>query len=706
MVLRVGEITLFQVIRVVFYLKTKGSVNGIRQDTCLRVAPFEPVMHTLFPHQTGFAMQSKKAKKNTPSVLEIQTLSSSEDNCEVSPRHSFRKDSEQKRRMMLNQYFDEVVTLLTMMGEKSTSKKVDKATILQEAANFVGLYFDLASVLTPSSLIQSGESTKATGGGEGKTVQSSVLENGGILHLLLNAMDAFMMIVSESGRIFYCTELITSLLGHMQSRLVGQNLFDYILEHEAPLLKEQFKPLGDSPCKDLPECPIICYPCREFQCNLKVYSGETGLFPQHHLFQCLSYLRVWKKTTSPDPPSSGEAEVCMSRDPNVQSCILLIAKLPTSPSVVDLPISTNEVNFQFDMRVSREGKIIDVEKQAILVLGYPPSELMGSSFFDYIDPYQLTHLAESIGVIFNKGLGTTTPSRMRSKNGRYLWIISKGYVSYNPWNHKPDHVLLSTRVLGCDQVLSEHKFYRDFKMVPNFHSTEEWYCTEAFPQMKPAFSSSDTDLSKCLASSHQLHPSLVARDTSTISVGTNTSDDTLAMSESLKDVRRELSLKNQELFNLQCRFLEQQQLLEKERNQFYQVTRQVMQCISCPQNVQVAGTQPPLDMMPFETSAKMTAMPGYSQDYSYVVDHGASLSNEFMEPLPEAMLPYQQGRELMGNPHSGGVLELSSSSMPLSSSKPQNNYYMSSTSYKQQSSTHMHAPLLPSQSVSHPPPPS
>ena len=46
--------------------------------------------------------------------------------------------------------------------------------------------------------------------------------------------------------------------------------------------------------------------------------------------------------------------MCMSRDPNVQLCILLIAKLPTSPSVVDLPVSTNEVNFQFDMRVSRE----------------------------------------------------------------------------------------------------------------------------------------------------------------------------------------------------------------------------------------------------------------------------------------------------------------------------------------------------------------
>ena len=459
-------------------------------------------------------------------------------------RADTRKESEQKRRVTESQFFDEVVALLTMSGEKVFPKKMDKVTVLKETTHFIGLYDDLA------------------GGRKGGATQSTCLQYGEVSHLLLNAMDAFMMIVSESGRIFYCTELVTSLLGHMQSRLVGQNLFDYILEREAPLLKEQFKPLGDSPCKDLPECPIICYPCREFQCNLKVYSGETGLYPQHHLFQCLSYLRVWKKRTSPDPPSPDDAEVCVSRDPNVQSCILLIAKLPTSPSVVDLPVSTNEVNFQFDMRVSREGKIIDVEKQATLVLGYLPGELTGVSFFDCIEPNLVTSVGESIAGILSKGCATTIPYRLVSKGGRYLWVVSKGTVSYVPWNGKPDHIVLSTRVLNYNQVLPENRITHCSR---GMHPNEEGVHTTPLLREHPAAEMS-CDSSSSLLCDSSLQPEL-------------------PLSTIHDSIQHELHRKNQELFNLQCRFLEQQQLMEKERNQFYQITRQVMQCITCPQNV-------------------------------------------------------------------------------------------------------------------------
>ena len=453
-------------------------------------------------------------------------------------RADTRKESEQKRRVMESQYFDEIMTLLTMSGEKCFSKKMDKATALRETARFVKLYDDLAS------------------GGrqlEDNLEQSTCLQNGEVFHLLIDAMDAFMMIVSESGRIFYCTELVTSLLGHMQSRLVGQNLFDYVLEQEVPLLMDLFKPQEGHPGKDLPHCPVVSYPHREFQCSLKMYNGETGLFPQHLLFQCLSYLRVWKKrTSSPDPPSPDEADTHVSKDSSIQSCILLIAKLPTSPSVVDLPVSTNEVNFQFDMRVSREGKIIDIEKHAALVLGYLPGELIGMSFFDCIEPYLVASVGESIMGILSKGHATTVPYRMVSKGGRCLWVISKGTVSYIPWNGKPDHIVLSTRVLNYSQVLPENRANHMSRM----HPEKEGLCATLLQQVAAEVAPSQSELPLY----PQIHDSAL----------------------------RELDRKNQELFNLQCRFLEQQQLMEKERNQFYQITRQVMQCMTYPQSVMSA----------------------------------------------------------------------------------------------------------------------
>ena len=449
-------------------------------------------------------------------------------------RADTRKESEQKRRIIEAQYFDEVITLLTMSGEKTFSKKMDKVSVLKETAIFLRLYDDLAD----------GRKQR-----EGNLKQPTCLQNGDLAHLSFDAMDAFLMIVSDSGRIFYCTELVTSLLGHMQARLVEQNIFDYVLEQEVPRMKDLFVPWGH-PCEDPPNSPIVCYPCREFQCNLKMYNGETGFFPQHLLFQCLSYLRVWKKDILPDLPCSpNESDMPVPRDSNIQSCILLVAKLPTSPSVVDLPISTNEVNFQFDMRISREGKIIDIERKATLVLGYLPGELMGSSFFDYIDPCLVTSVGESITGILSNGLATTVPYRIVSKGGRYLWMISNGTVSYIPWNGKPDHILFSTRVLNYSQVLPENRtnHFRGILLE------KDVTCDTHMQQ-------TDTE-APSLAQSEQY---LSAAQTS---------------------IQLELDRKNQELFNLQCRVLEQQQLMEKERNQFYHMTQQVMQSMTYPRTV-------------------------------------------------------------------------------------------------------------------------
>ena len=95
--------------------------------------------------------------------------------------------------------------------------------------------------------------------------------------------------------------------------------------------------------------------------------------------------------------------------------MLLIGKLPTSLTPVDLPIGTNNVNFEFELRVSKEGRIISIDKHAILLIGFSTSEIIGTLFFDYVDPYHLSDVSESISTFAKTGLGTTTPYRLITK---------------------------------------------------------------------------------------------------------------------------------------------------------------------------------------------------------------------------------------------------------------------------------------------------
>ena len=602
----------------------------------------------------------------------------------------------------MNQYYDELVILLSMISERTIPKKMDKASTLHEAVRCLRTYAELTPPGKIPLLKPKGKSKK----GANKVVKDLEIEGlypklvsaGEALQSFLDAHDTFLILVSDSGHILYATELITTLLGHMQTRLVGQNLFDYVLESEKTVLLEMFDP-GDATPSVLapPNGKVLSYPVRSLQCHFKLYTGETGSLTQHLPFICLSYLRRWKDTEEPSsPPMSPFMELNNSAggetesyplpggggggmtNPRQQSYVLLLGKLPTNLTLLDLPLGVNDVDFSFDMRVSKNGNIINIDSHAVLVLGFTISEIVGSHFFDYIDPYHLLDVGERMGDIFTNTRGSTNPYRFHTKGGRYVWLLSKGYLSYNPWNHKPDHILLSSRVLGCDHVVPEFRFFRSRSLLPDVCSSDgELYNPPPLSQTAPSppkspppplwqqsiagsifdtpsilnpllqgdYLSNDTSASS-IPQQHQHHvkPESVSATPLTRQCGaqargrsaTRTPPNTATTAQQqqnrggnmaasvnrppsvmhgaqsqqqlqhsqmaaslppnlLIDFQQEMEKKNNELFDMQRRLLEQQMLMECERNQFYQVAQQVMQCIgtsggsALPPNLRVPG---------------------------------------------------------------------------------------------------------------------
>ena len=598
-----------------------------------------------------------------------------------------RKESEQRRRVLMNQYYDELVILLSMVSERTIPKKMDKASTLHEAVRCLRIYAELTPpgktpLLKPKGKSKKGGSKVAKDLGiEG--LYPHLISSGEALQSFLDAHDTFLILVSDSGHILYATELITALLGHMQTRLVGQNIFDYILESEKALLLDMFDP-GDATPSLLtpPNGKVLSYPVRSLHCHFKLYTGETGSLTQHLPFTCLSYLRRWKDTDEPgSPPMSPFMELNNSGgggenesfplpggggglvNPWQQSYVVLLGKLPTNLTLLDLPLGVNDVNFNFDMRVSKKGNIINVDSHAVLVLGFTVSEIVGSHFFDYVDPYHLLDVGERMGDIYTNTRGSTNPYRFQTKGGRYVWLLSKGYLSYNPWNHKPDHILLSSRVLGCDHVVPEFRFFRSRSLLPDVGGGGDLYDPPPLSQKAPPppklpphsllqtgitaalFDSpsilspllQDDYLSESSASIPQqqqqqqrqqqqqhVKPESASATASTRQCGVQPGGRGVGKSplsttqaqqtreppsvnppppeiqeqsrdqsqqqqghnmganlppNLLIDFRQEIEKKNNELFDMQRRLLEQQMLMERERNQFYHVAQQVMQCI-------------------------------------------------------------------------------------------------------------------------------
>lgn len=587
--------------------------------------------------RSGSFMYHSVPSPSTPSNNSMS--SASEDDFSAPSPKRGRKESEQRRRVMMNQYFDELITLLSMVSERNIPKKMDKATTLKEAMTCIRVYYDLTKTShsadkcqqpkTPKSSktskskasVQTSESTMGDSDGPSLGFKPGFLMAGETLQFFLDAHDSFLIVISESGRILYSTELITSLLGHMQTRLVGQNIFSYVHDDDQDIVQQIFKPVDPNLGVPLPDTPITAYPSRRFNCHLKLYSGESSGSPQYLPFICLSYLRQWNDSSdtpnSSQPPSPVDPELASIPGNNHQACVLLLGKLPTSLSLIDLSVGTNDVGFEFTMRVSRVGRIIDIDKHALLLFGYSSSELIGSSFFDLVNPYHIVEVGEAMSVFLNTGLGTSQPYRFRTKGGRYIWLISKGYLSYNPWNHKPDHLLLTSRVLGCDQVFPEHRFFRNKKLLPDLEGSECYNPPPLQPPSGPPTTSCELNPPTPLTTNttpsfqpppfrsqpphvqpphiqlpnvqpphiqppaSQLHPtqmnSMPMATGITVTTAPNTAVSSQQGNQQVVDMQKELERKTQELFEMQQRLIEQQQQFERERNQLFNVTQQMMQ---------------------------------------------------------------------------------------------------------------------------------
>lgn len=661
------------------------------------------------PKPPASSSSSGASGANSPNSEEDSLYSSS------SPKHVVRKESEQRRRVMMNQYFDELVMLLTVVTDRVAHRKMDKVTTLQETVRIMKLYYNLDKEDDKDSV---------------QEYRPGFLSRGEILHFLMNSLSAFMMVVSGEGKILYLTDLISSLTGHLPPKLIGQSIYDYIHSDDKEKMAEVFKPPQDQAGVQIHGSPIVGYPSRELNCRFKMYMTESSSSADCSKdFNCLAYLRTWQEPPSQEdssPPTPSQPFLSCGEDPS--ACVLLLVRPTKSLSIIDHPITTNDVNFQFDLRISKEGKILDIDKQASLVLGYTNWELSGCSFFDYVHSYHVVKVGEIISSVLNKGIGVTQPYRLQTKSNQYLWVVSKGYLSCNPWNHKPDHILFQSKVLGSDEILPEYREAANNYIKMEDHIDEVYQpsliplsspsAVEPPPKRTPVPNSASSYLADhpllqqtnamdaSFSSFHSRHRAQRGGRTS-LFVGTEQPKQSRATSKShahkagtsvgassgeeshrlttLEEVQQELERKNQELFNMQCKMLAQQQLYEQERTHFYQVTHQVMQRIGSQTNqdsilppglaiaVSSAGFPQPSTTASSPLSCPSPSMAIQNKPQNFSFSHYKQPDSFQSPPSPASSMQFQQSPSFIDeilmatSPQSSGVSSTGSySSTPLS----------------------------------------
>ncbi|XP_052119694.1 circadian locomoter output cycles protein kaput-like isoform X2 [Frankliniella occidentalis] len=206
----------------------------------------------------------------------------------------------------------------------------------------------------------------------------SFLSNEEFTHLVLEAVDGFILVFSATGKIFYVSESVTSLLGHCPNDLLNTSLYDIVFEEDqTDLYNLMLQPnVSVDPSYDNSKENQLSFTCHVRRGDLDSRGEIT-----YELVQFVGYFRSDIDNHEADNINS----MCISgfsSDTDTRLVFVGTGRLH-QPQLIREMALVDSVKSEFTSRHSLEWKFLFLDHRAPPIIGYLPFEVLGTSGYDY-----------------------------------------------------------------------------------------------------------------------------------------------------------------------------------------------------------------------------------------------------------------------------------------------------------------------------------
>uniref|UniRef100_A0A672KP72 Circadian locomoter output cycles protein kaput n=1 Tax=Sinocyclocheilus grahami TaxID=75366 RepID=A0A672KP72_SINGR len=349
----------------------------------------------------------------------------------VSALRISRNKSEKKRRDQFNVLIKELGTMLP-----GNTRKMDKSTILQKSIDYLRKHKEIAAQSESSEIKQDWK--------------PPFLSNEEFTQLMLEALDGFFIVMLTDGNIIYTSESVTSLLEHLASDLVDQNLLNFLPvgEHE-----EVYKALSSHPdIENLNSDYLKCKNQMEFCCHMLRGSVDPKKPP---VYEYVKFIGNFKSLANmPLATRNGlEGILQHSLQPAFDDKVCLLATVRLAkPQFIKEMCIVEEPNVEFTSRHSLEWKFLLLDHRAPPIIGYMPFEVLGTSGYDYYHVDDLHSLAKCHEHLMQFGKGKSCYYRFLTKGQQWIWLQTNYYITYHQWNSRPEFIVCTHTVVSYAEV--------------------------------------------------------------------------------------------------------------------------------------------------------------------------------------------------------------------------------------------------------------
>lgn len=343
-----------------------------------------------------------------------------DDSDDKDSKRKSRNLSEKKRRDQFNLLVNELSTMVATSG-----RKMDKSTVLKSTIAFLKNYNE---VTVRSRINEIQEDWKP-----------SFLTNEEFTHLVLEAVDGFIIVFSVSGQIFYASESIMSLLGHVPSDVLNMTIFELTNEEEHSNL--QYNILTHASQIDGHV---------SFSCYLKRGNPESNHVFTYEYVNFTGYFRSEDEAIHSEKRYSG-----YSGEGDTRLVFIGTGKIQIPQLIREMSL-TDSTKTEFISRHSLEWKFLFLDHRAPPIIGYLPFEVLGTSGYDYYHVDDLEKVIKCHEALMLKGEGTSCFYRFLTKGQQWIWLQTRFYITYHQWNSKPEFIVCSHRVVSYADIVKRN----------------------------------------------------------------------------------------------------------------------------------------------------------------------------------------------------------------------------------------------------------
>ncbi|KAK1896341.1 Circadian locomoter output cycles protein kaput [Dissostichus eleginoides] len=348
-----------------------------------------------------------------------------------------RNKSEKKRRDQFNVLIKELGTMLP-----GNTRKMDKSTILQNSIDFLHKHKEIAA---------QSESTEIR-----QDWKPPFLSNEEFTQLMLEALDGFFLAIMTDGNIIYASESVTSLLEHLPSDLVDQNLLNFLPMGEH---SDVYKALSSHIMEGETLTPEYLKTKNqlEFCCHMLRGTIDPKEPP---VYEYVKFIGNFKSLNNvPNCDRNGfEGVIQRSLHSAYEDGVCLIATVRLAkPQFIKEMCTVEEPNEEFTSRHSLEWKFLFLDHRAPPIIGYLPFEVLGTSGYDYYHVDDLETLAKCHEHLMQYGKGKSCYYRFLTKGQQWIWLQTHYYITYHQWNSRPEFIVCTHTVVSYAEVRAEQR---------------------------------------------------------------------------------------------------------------------------------------------------------------------------------------------------------------------------------------------------------